>query len=305
MLIAIDHGNKQIKLASGKTFNSGISDGDAFQPIDNDFILYEGKYYTITEKRIPYMRDKTTDDRFYMLTLFAIGYEIEQTGSYVPDLIRIKLAAGLPPAHFGPQHKQFEQYLRRGVIEEFEFHGKLHRVFISEATAYPQAFAAAMPVYRDIRDLPKVVVIDIGGFTADYLLIRFGQPDLSVCDSLENGVIFLYNQIIKRVNSELGSLLAEADIDAIINGRVEGYKERAVRIVNDSARGFVSDLFGSLRERSVDLSTGTTVFVGGGSMLFKTLIEESGKAASPMFVGEISANAKGYELMHRETKAGG
>jgi len=33
------------------------------------------------------------------------------------------------------------------------------------------------------------MVIDIGGFSADYLAIRNGQADLAVCDTLEHGVI--------------------------------------------------------------------------------------------------------------------
>lgn len=53
-----------------------------------------------------------------------------------------------------------------------------------------------------IQQLSKVIVVDIGGFTADYLLIKNGQADLSVCDSLENGVITLYNRIKSKVNAD-------------------------------------------------------------------------------------------------------
>ncbi len=60
--------------------------------------------------------------------------------------------------------------------------------------------------------------MDIGGFTLDYLLIRGGRPDLGVCDSLEKGVIKLYNDVASRINSEKDILLDDTDIDRIIRG---------------------------------------------------------------------------------------
>ena len=304
MLIAVDHGNKQIKLPEERIFTSGLRESDTLPPFGEDIMQYKGKYYTLSEKRIPFMRDKTVDDRFYILSLFAIAFYIEDTGQYETDVIPVQLLVGLPPAHFGSQHKRFERYFTRSV-EEFEFHGKRFSISIEKATAFPQAFAAAMPVYNHISTLPKVMVIDIGGFTADYLLIRNGQTDLTVCDSLENGVIILYNQITARVNSDLDVLLDEADIDNILKCKPNDFGDDVKRIVNDTAQMFISDLFGKLRERAIDLRSGKTVFVGGGSMLLREQIELSGKVASPIFVDKISANAKGFEIFHRVYTARG
>ena len=256
MIIAVDHGNKQIKLASGnRVFTSGLRESDACPPFGDDILKYKGKYYTVSEKRIPFMRDKSTDDRFYILTLFAIAYEIEDAGRYESGVIPIHLLAGLPPAHFGTQYERFEKYFKRG-IEEFEFHGKLFKINIHDVTSYPQAFAAVMPVINLINTNPKVVVVDLGGFTADYLMVKNGQADLTVCDSLEHGVIVLYNQIIGKVNSELDILLDESDVDAILKGTFHDYSEKVRCIVEDMASVFVSDLLGKLRERAIDLKSG-------------------------------------------------
>jgi plasmid segregation protein ParM len=162
-----------------------------------------------------------------------------------------------------------------------------------------------MPVYAHINTLPKVMVIDIGGFTADYLQIKNGQADLSVCDTLEHGVIILYNQITARVNSELDILLDEFDVDAILKNQPHEYGDNVKQIVYESAQVFISDLFGKLRERAIDLRSGKSVFVGGGSMLLREQIETSGKVQSPLFIEKISANAKGYELLHRAAKTRG
>ena len=62
--------------------------------------------------------------------------------------------------------------------------------------------------------------------------MKYGQADLSTCDSLENGVILLYNRIRSKINAELDLLLEESDIDAILKGQTDGYTEKAVRLLN-------------------------------------------------------------------------
>lgn len=61
MLISIDHGNKQIK-TNHRTFVSGLRESDTKPPFGKDVLFYKGKYYTLTDQRIPYMRDKTADE---------------------------------------------------------------------------------------------------------------------------------------------------------------------------------------------------------------------------------------------------
>lgn len=302
-MIAIDHGNKQIKCAH-KVFTSGILESDTRPPLGEEILIYKGKYYTLSDKRIPYMRDKTADERFFFLTLFAIAYEIEATDCYSDDeVMDIQLVVGLPPAHYGSQYKKFEQYFSKRDIVDFEFRGRTYSIYISEVTCFPQAYAAAMPVYNRIKDFPKAIVIDIGGFTADYLQIKKGNPDLSVCDSLENGVIVLYNKILSKINADFDLLLEESDIDSILIGDATDFDAKIISVVTETAEKFISDLFSNLRERMIDLKTGKTVFVGGGSILLKSIIEASGKVQHPIFVDEITANSRGYEYLYKASKA--
>lgn len=303
MLIAVDHGNKQMKTAH-KTFPSGVCESDTRPPFGKNVLSYKGKYYTLSEQRIPYMRDKTNDERFFVLTLFAIAFELRFLRCPMNEVTDIQLAIGLPPAHYGTQYQRFEKYfLERGIME-YELDGRTCRIHINSVMCFPQAYAAVMPVYPRIQQLSKAVVVDIGGFTADYLLIKNGQADLSVCDSLENGVITLYNRIKSKVNADHDLLMDESDIDAILQDKPYEYNEAIARLVKDQAQLFVDDLFGKLRERMIDLRTGKALFVGGGSILLRKQIEESGKVGSTIFINEISANTKGYELLYRASQAG-
>ena len=297
MLIAIDHGNKLVKVKNHAPFTSGLRESDA-PPFGGETLKYQGKYYTLSEKRIPYHRDKTEDERFFILSLFAIAYEIEAAGAYTSSIMRVQLAVGLPPAHYGSQHKEFIDYfMGRGAVQ-FEFQGKSYAIYIDKVMCFPQAYAAAVTMFQSLGSAPKVLVVDIGGFTADYLFIKQGKAQLGTCDSLENGVIVLYNRIRSKVNGDFDMLLEEGDIDAILRGQ-GSYTPEVRQLVEQETAAFVSDLFSALRERMIDLRSGQVVFIGGGSILLRRFIEQSGKVRQALFVDDIKANAKGYEILYQ------
>lgn len=172
MIISVDHGNKQIKTIH-RTFTSGLMSSDIPFPLASDSMLWNGKYYALTDERIPYMRDKTVNDNFFVLTLFAIAYELIETESYIPGITaEIELAVGLPPGHFGRQYKEFEKYFARNQVIEFDFNRKRFRIMIKSASAYPQGYAAIMPMFPKIREYPRALIIDIGGYSLDYLRLK-------------------------------------------------------------------------------------------------------------------------------------
>ena len=139
MLIAVDHGNKQIKTVHTPPFTSGLIQSDT-PGFGTDALAYRGKYYTLTDQRIPYRRDKTEDERFFILTLFAIAHEIEAMGQYSGSLMRVQLAVGLPPAHFGVQAKRFINYFNgRGAVA-FQFKGKPYAIFIENTACFTVLF---------------------------------------------------------------------------------------------------------------------------------------------------------------------
>ena len=221
-----------------KIFTSGFVESDC-RPALGEYLQYDGRYYALTEQRIPYMRDKTLDDRFFILTLFAVAMEAEKQMLNTKDtLLQAALPVGLPPKHYGALYRKFEDYFMDRGVQQFTYRGIPYRIEIMETAAFPQDYAAAMTVYQRIAEFNKVITVDIGGFTLDYLLIRGGKPDLSVCDSLEKGVIRLYNDISSRVNSEQDILIDDTDIDRIIRGEKTDYYGEVIRIVEDMTKTF-------------------------------------------------------------------
>lgn len=156
------------------------------------------------------------------------------------------------------------------------FNKREYLVQITKAAVFPQDYAAAMTIYPQIASYNRVVTVDIGGFTVDYLLLRGGKPDLSVCDSLEMGVITLYNRIVSRANSELDVLLDETDIDTIICDKNSDYSNSVIKLVKQMTAQYVEDLLGTFRERGIDLKTGCIVFTVVVKVI-KTLSGEYGQ----------------------------
>ena len=303
MLIAVDHGNKQIKTVHTPPFTSGLIQSDT-PGFGTDALAYRGKYYTLTDQRIPYRRDKTEDERFFILTLFAIAHEIEAMEQYSGSLMRVQLAVGLPPAHFGVQAKRFINYFNgRGAVA-FQFKGKTYAIFIENTACFPQSFSAAAATVKNLASFPRALVVDIGGFTADYVRLRNGVPDMAACDSLENGVILLYNRICAKANAELDILLEESEIDRILRGEDQDAAPEVIALTEREAQEFINDLLSGLRERMLELKSGKVIFLGGGATLLRRQIEASGKIGQAIFVEDINANAKGYEYLYRLQHSG-
>lgn len=57
MVISIDHGNRQVKTVH-KVFVSGLVESSVRPALGEDYILYNNSYFSLTEHRLAYRRDK-------------------------------------------------------------------------------------------------------------------------------------------------------------------------------------------------------------------------------------------------------
>ena len=112
LTVPVDHGNRNMKTRN-LIFTTGLNVLDRKPSRGEDYLKYEGKYYTLSEKRIPYQRDKTKDPRFFILTLFAIAKELERKKEIQPeDVVRIQLPIGLPPKHMAELCEKYEAFFK-------------------------------------------------------------------------------------------------------------------------------------------------------------------------------------------------
>ena len=217
MLISIDHGNYAIKTLN-HSFVSGVVEHTVKPPMADDILEYDGSYWTLSGKRLSYMKDKTQDERFFILSLFAIAKELESSGRYSP-VENIDLAVGLPPEHYGVLKERFANYFKRVEPIKFIYKDKPYNVIINNVMVFPQAYAAVVPHSSLVMNELRVFIVDIGGYTTDVLLLRSGKPDLQFCRSFETGIITMNSEIVRKVGTLHDMRIEDEHISAVLSGK--------------------------------------------------------------------------------------
>lgn len=299
MLISIDHGNYAIKTPNF-SFVAGLSEHTVKPPLSEEILEYEGKYWTLSSQRLSYMRDKTHDDRYFILSLFAIAKELERTGRYSP-VEQVQLAVGLPPEHYGALRDKFAQYFKRSNAVKFVYKEKPYTIIINRVMVFPQAYAAVIPQSSLVVRTLRVFIIDVGGYTTDVLLLQHGKPDLQFCRSLETGIITMNNEIIRKVGALHDMLINDEHITAVLlgeNGII--LPDDVKEVIYEAAKQHANDILNHLRELQVDLRANPAVFIGGGSILLRSFFEASPLVTKADFVESPNANALGYEMLAKK-----
>lgn len=124
---------------------------------------------------------------------------------------------------------------------------------------------------------------------------------MDFCDSLEMGVITMYNEIRSKINSEYDMLLEDSDIDSIINGETDYYDNSVVKQVENLVQDFVTDLLASIRERGIDTRSTYTIFIGGGALLLRSFLKKADRLGKYRFIDDLKANAIGFDILYRMT----
>lgn len=298
MLIAIDHGNYAIKTVN-HSFISGLSEHTVKPPMTDEILEYEGKYWTLSGRRLSYMRDKTQDDRYFILTFFAIAKELEGKGSYMP-VEQVQLAVGLPPEHYGVLKEKFARYFKRESIIQFVYRDRVYSIRIDRVMVFPQAYAAVVPQSSRVVHTVRLFVVDIGGYTTDVLLLKKGQPDLQFCRSLETGIITMNNEIIRKVGALHDMRIEDEHISAVLQGENTILPEDVKETIRSATKLHAQDILNQLRELQVDLRSNPAIFIGGGSILLKPFLLSSPLVAKADFLSSPDANALGYEMLGRK-----
>ena len=305
-LFPIDHGNKNIKTLNN-VFTAGFRLCDHLPVIGSDTLKYNDNEYVLVDERFPQKDDKTVDDDYFILTLFAIGKEIASLGqsqesSIFKNCLDIKLLIGLPPLQCKKLGPQFATYfMNRNAPIEFKFNGTPIVVKIVNVHVFPQAYAAAVTVFEDFKDMRTINVVDVGGYTVDLLQLINLRPNMTLCNSLFYGVNKLFQRINEQERASGGKNISEPTIEGVLLGDKKVLDECAderISLIHSAAKQFTADMIAEISQAGLDLAENLTLFVGGGAILLEKQIEMSGLVANSHLVRCVHANAKGYKLLH-------
>jgi plasmid segregation protein ParM len=329
--IGLDVGNHDTKTPNSVT-NSGFSKFPKIPFAADEALFYNGSWYVPDVERFPYRRDKTTDDKCFILSLFGIAKEIvtkasntcateEEIKERVESIGYINLGVGLPPAHMITlKEKTIEYYTTyfgngieftyvakdiEGVVPgRYDFNLKLNCVEV-----FPQDLSAAMvapDILKRTKDdtfitkkykLSGYYAIDIGGYTVDVVPIINGKPRVADCISLEYGVLRLYGEVVKIINQEYGISLSNEIIEHVLKNEATALNQKVIDRIYDVTTEWVTRIINEIRKMGLEFNATPVLFLGGGSKLLKKYINTNAiiKDCEHSFVTDPKANAIGYK----------
>ena len=299
IIIGIDHGYGNIKTAY-TCFRTGVTSHDREPTFKNDLLIYENKYYTIGGGHKEFAADKMTDSDYYILTLAAIGRELNIRKI---NSARIHLAAGLPLTWVSEQKDAFRAYLLHNDSVDFTFRDADYPVEFAGADIFPQGFAAVAANLRDFTGTN--MLCDIGNGTMNVMYINERRPVADKCYTEKFGTHQCMLAVRESVLRQFGKVLDDAVIERVLRHGKADIAERYLTAIRETATEYVSGIFRRLREHEYDPELMKLHVVGGGSCLVKNFGNyEKGRVT---FNDDICATAKGYELLaeRRMRKAGG
>lgn len=289
IIIGIDHGYGNIKTAH-TCFRTGVTVHDREPTFKNDLLIFNGKYYTIGEGHKEFAADKMTDGDYYILTLAAIGRELNIRKI---TSARIHLAAGLPLTWVSEQKDAFRAYLLQKEIADFTFRDVDYHVEFAGADIFPQGFAAVAANLRDFTGTN--MLCDIGNGTMNIMTIQDRRAVMDQCFTEKYGTYQCMLRAREALTQRFGRTVPDAVIDEVLRNGDADIGRDYVDTIREAAAGYAAEIMRRLREHEYDPQTMRLWIVGGGGCLLRHFGEFDRDRVT--IIDNIHANAEGYEYL--------
>ncbi len=289
IVIGVDNGYGNMKTAH-TVFPTGIIH-HAGEPIfKRELLFYEGNYYTIGEGHKEFIPDKVMDEDYFLLTLAAIGKELDYRGIQNGTIL---LAVGLPLTWVSDQKKAFAVYLTKARNLNFTFNGRRHFITIAGVEVYPQGFAAIALRLKEFQGVN--MLCDIGNGTMNIMYISNGRPILSKCFTEKYGTHQCTLLIRERLMQKFHTLVDDAIIEQVLRTKEADISEEYLTTIRAAATEYAEGIMRRLREHEYNPAMMRLYVVGGGGCLIKYFARYEKERVT--INEDICATAKGYEAI--------
>lgn len=331
MIVGLDVGNYDTKTTHSTT-STGYGEYSKIPYGSTEALSYNNIYYVPDTERFPYVRDKTGDEKCFILSLFGIAKESlltiantahcetpEELEEKIGELEVVHLGVGLPPAHISALSDKLKAYYKNyfkggvdfswyGQVKDMPIHIYDFHVNLGSIEVYPQDLTAALiaanmvhkqndPNYITNRyAMSGYYAIDFGGYTVDVVPIERNVPRVKDCVSLELGVLRLYADIEKVVNREFELTLPDSIIQSVLMDEPTSLQPETKQLIKDEASEWVNQVFNQIRRGGLEFNAMPIVLLGGGSTLLRSQIENNKfiKNCEHTYISNPNANALGY-----------
>lgn len=301
ILLGIDHGYNCIK-SENFCFPSAISRRETL-PDDkkgileyNNYIFDEnGEHILETENQ-----DKTTNQDFYLLTLFSIAKELSFKNINDAD---VSLAVGLPQKYYDRQKDSFKEYLLKNSDKNiyFKYEGNSFNIRIKDVKVFSQGFAALLTA--DTIDLVKssCCVVDIGGGTVDIIPISNGMIQASKCKIDKYASNQLQRNLIEAVSVETYENVDEYFIVNYIKKNTHEVppSNEYEKILQRELCSYTEYIYQLIKKSGINPKITPVIFIGGGAIIMEHFsVKEYGRTK---YITDLKANAKGFKKLYQMT----
>lgn len=306
ILLGIDHGNYSIKTSNYIIPSDIINHGERDPGLD-DLLHYNNQYYSISRLHGTLERNKTRDERYFILTLFSIAKELLKRNASTNS--SVVLGIGVPPGHYSSStEEEYINYFKKGKTISFKYNNIDFLIRISDVYVFLQGYGALAYTTCDIVDTSKYnrfILIDIGGGTIELVSVYNMCFDREKRYSLTKGTITINNQIIKKVSTQYALEITEEEINEVLLTNNSLIETAVQDLIKFEYRNAALKTIAKARELEQDLMLTRSFFTGGGLKYMKAFFNEKNGVKMPYFEDNIRANALGYERLLKDLLQGG
>jgi plasmid segregation protein ParM len=288
-VIGIDHGYGNIKTAN-TCFRAGVTAYEKEPIFTYGALQYNGTWYGISEEHKEFIPDKMTDQDYYIMTLYAIGLELEQVNQSTAD---VYLAVGLPLTWVSEQKERFRKYLMQKKEVRFTYHDVPYSIRIVGCDVFPQGFAAIADKLSDFQE--TTMLCDIGNGTMNIMMISDGKPNPQKLYTEKYGTQQCMLAIREQLMRRFGTAIDDDVIGRVLRNGTADIDKRYLEVIQETARNYVTGIMRRLREHEYNPELMKLYIVGGGGCLIRHFGEYD--ASRVTINDDICATAKGYEYL--------
>ena len=288
-VIGIDHGYGNIKTAN-TCFRAGVTAYEKEPIFTYGVLQYNGTWYGISEEHKEFIPDKMTDQDYYIMTLYAIGLELEQVNQSTAD---VYLAVGLPLTWVSEQKERFRKYLMQKKEVRFTYHDVPYSIRIVGCDVFPQGFAAIADKLSDFQE--TTMLCDIGNGTMNIMMISDGKTNPQKLYTEKYGTQQCMLAVREQLMRRFGTAIDDDVIGRVLRNGTADIGKKYLEVIQETARNYVAGIMRRLREHEYNPELMKLYIVGGGGCLIRHFGEYD--ASHVTINDDICATAKGYEYL--------
>ncbi len=290
-VLGIDLGNANVKTSSGTIFESKVKPGITTMNANDIKVTYNGADYTIGayDGALNIRKNKHTKIAYKLCLLTAIAK------SFKASNITCNIVVGVPVETFND--KNFTESIKETIskyneVEEIVINGEEKKIKIEKVEVFCESGIVFSNREKFINE--KTLVIDFGGSTID---VSFWDGlRLSKSRTYKEGMITLYENVIKKVNdtfgTEISSIMAS---DMIGKTKYEiGQEVKDIGFINEVVENYVDGLTSYINQYFPVESANSIQLIGGGAIQLANQLKEEYDKAILVESAEF-ANATNYK----------